>query len=74
MLSYVIYKSNINKKLKAILMAITICMPFVIGLTRINLTVHFFTDVISGLMLGGALVCLSIAWLEKYCNKKKQNK
>ena len=43
---YLIYKSNINKKSKKIYIVLCSIIIFVVGISRIYLGVHFFTDVV----------------------------
>lgn len=73
-LAYLIHKSSLPPKTKHILMISTILLPFVIGLTRINLSVHYFTDVLAGLLFGGTLVCFAIVWLEHLQKSRKSHK
>ena len=70
---YVIYKSKLSKKSKGILMSVFAAIPFIIGITRINLSVHYLTDVLAGFCLGGFFVCVSILIVE-YIEKRKQAK
>lgn len=62
--AYLICKSNIRGKAKCALITCSILLPFVIGITRVNLSVHYLTDVLAGLLLGGAFVCFAVVWLE----------
>ena len=43
---YLIYTSNLNKRSKLIYITFFSCLIFVVGLSRIYLGVHFFTDVV----------------------------
>ena len=58
--AYLIYRSNLSKKLKVTLTIITAAIPVIVGITRINLSVHFLTDVLGGLILGLGFVCIAI--------------
>lgn len=68
-LSYIIYNLNISKKIKAPLFTACIIMPFIIALTRINLSVHYLTDVIAGILFSGAVVCFAIITYQHFFNK-----
>ncbi len=72
-LLYIILKSDLNKRLKNTFALISCLMPFAIGVTRLNLTVHYLSDVLAGWCLGGAFVCVSILMVE-YIEKRKQAK
>lgn len=67
--AYLIHKSNLSNKLKKSLTAILIAMPFIISITRVNLSVHYLTDVLAGLLFGGSLVFFAIIIYEKLANK-----
>jgi undecaprenyl-diphosphatase len=67
-LAYVIARGNWDKGWGKIACGLSFCAPFLIGLTRINLSVHYPTDVAAGVLLGGAFVCFGILileWLEE---------
>ncbi len=73
-LTYIILKSDLSVKPKKILATISFLMPFVVGVTRLNLTVHYLSDVVAGWCLGGAFVCFAIVLLENIQNKKQPPK
>lgn len=73
-LAYIIINSNLGQKWKKPLAIISFVMPFLIGVTRLNLTVHYLSDVVAGWCLGGAFVCVAIVLLEYFQNKKILNK
>lgn len=55
-LAYLVFTSNLKPKLKKTLGIVLILIPVIVGITRINLSVHYLTDVIGGLIFGGGLV------------------
>lgn len=57
---YFILKSNINKNIKLFLVPLIILLICLIGVSRIYLGVHHFTDVVGGLMLGIIILSISI--------------
>lgn len=48
---YLIYKSNLNIRLKTILIAILLSLVLLIGMSRIYLGVHYASDIISGYLV-----------------------
>lgn len=68
-LAYIVSKSNINPKLKKVLTIIFMAIPFVVGLTRINLSVHYPSDVLGGLFLGSSVCLFAIVLLEHLRSK-----
>ncbi len=64
-LAYLSLKRLKNKPLKITLVAILLLLPIFIGFTRIYLGVHFPSDILAGLLLGGALTILSSVVYEK---------
>lgn len=67
--AYLIYKSNLANKKKKTLMVVLIAMPFIVSITRVNLSVHYLTDVLAGLSFGGSLVFFAIMIYEKLAYK-----
>ena len=57
---YLIYKSNINNKLKSIYIVILSLFIFIVGFSRIYLGVHFFTDVLGAFSFG---ICYLIIYI-----------
>ena len=61
---YLILKSNINKKYKMIFIPITAFIPILIYISRLMLSVHYFSDVIGGITNGLMFLTLSILIVE----------
>lgn len=62
---YFITKSNIKKSSKILLTIILSLLIILIGLSRIYLGVHYFSDVIGGLLWGGLLLFSYIKIIER---------
>lgn len=65
MLIYLIYKSNINKRLKYIFIIILSILILLIGLSRIYLGVHYASDIIAGYMVSLIYLILFIGIVNK---------
>ncbi|MBR6288490.1 MAG: phosphatase PAP2 family protein [Acholeplasmatales bacterium] len=61
---YLILKSNINKKYKMIFVPITALIPILIYISRLMLSVHYFSDIIGGITNGLMFLTLSILIVE----------
>lgn len=73
-LAYLISKSPFHPRVRRTLSSISMVIPFLVGLTRINLSVHYPTDVAAGLFFGGALACFARLAIEQIPNHRNQKK
>lgn len=73
MLILCVYKDVENKKIKYLLITIFAIYPFIIGLTRVYLGVHYITDVIGGWLLGVSLTFGIYKLLGVLYKKKKMS-
>lgn len=67
---YLIYKSNINKKSKSLFITLLVMIILVIGLSRIYLGVHYFTDVVGGFTFSLSYLIIYTSILEKIRKKE----
>lgn len=59
-IAYLIYKSNINKIIKSILITSIFILILLIGFSRIYLGVHYLSDIIGGFLLSIAYIMIFI--------------
>lgn len=71
MIIYLSCKYIKNKKLKYLVNILSVMLIFLIGISRIYLRVHYFTDVIAGWILGIVIVLMFSIIEEKIQNKKE---
>ena len=64
-LIYIIYRSDLNKSVKAISTIILTLFPILIGISRIYLGVHNASDVLGGAILAVILLLIEISIIEK---------
>jgi len=69
-LMFLIYKSNLEKKYKTILMTLLTIIIVVVGLTRMYLGVHYPSDVIGGYLITGAYLIIFISIINEKVYKK----
>lgn len=64
-ISYFIYKSNINKYFKILFISLLVIIILMVSISRIYLGAHFVSDVISGIILSSILLLIIISIMEK---------
>ena len=69
-LMFLIYKSNLEKKYKTILMTLLTIIIVVVGLTRMYLGVHYPSDIIGGYLIIGAYLIVFISIINEKVYKK----
>ena len=63
---YLIYKSNLNKKIKILLITILSLLILMKGLSRLYLGVHYATDVIAGFIVSLIILIIFTSFIKKY--------
>lgn len=64
-LTYLLYRSNLNKSVKIIILIMMLFLILLIGISRIYLGVHYTSDVIGGFLWGITLLILIIVLTKK---------
>lgn len=64
-LTYLLYRSNLNKSVKIIILIMVLFLILLIGISRIYLGVHYTSDVIGGFLWGSTLLILIIVLTKK---------
>ena len=70
-LIYFILKSKISKTYKIIFSVILCIIPLLVGISRIYLGAHFFSDVFGGALLSSMLLSSIDIIYDKTINRKK---
>ena len=65
LLSYFIYKSNLDKKYKILLISFLIILTLLIIISRIYLGAHYFSDVFGGFLLSLIILLCYVIYREK---------
>lgn len=63
-LAYIVTKNIKNKKLKSLIVTLAAIIILAIGLSRLYLGVHYFSDVLGGYIIGSIWLMLAISILE----------
>lgn len=71
LLLYLIRKHCKNEKLKAALSVLCTCLMLLIGPSRLYVGVHWATDVSCGMLIGAAVLAVTILILERMCDKRE---
>lgn len=69
-LAVLVMRSNLKKTYKKVVSGLLILWAIAIGFSRIYLGVHYFTDVVGGLLLGTLFTMLFWLWSQKYPVKR----
>lgn len=64
-LTYLLYRSKLNKSVKIIILIMMLFLILLIGISRIYLGVHYTSDVIGGFLWGSTLLILIIVLTKK---------
>ncbi len=67
-LIYLVWQTNINKKIKIGITIILSILILLIGLSRIYLGVHYFTDVVAGFVCSTIYLLIFTDYVKKYLN------
>ena len=73
MLIYLVYKYINNKNVRITLYVICPLVIFLVGISRIYLRVHYFTDVLGGWCLGIAISLITSCIIDKINNKNSRS-
>lgn len=73
MLMYLVYKYINNKNVRITLYVICPLVIFLVGISRIYLRVHYFTDVLGGWCLGIAISLITSCIIDKINNKNSRS-
>ena len=65
---YLIYENVKNKKVRNLLIILLSIMPILIGFSRIYLRVHYFSDVLAGIIVGTISITIFVTFI---CKKIK---
>ncbi len=62
---YLIYENVKNKKVRNLLIILLSIMPILIGFSRIYLRVHYFSDVLAGIIVGIISITIFVSFIYK---------
>lgn len=71
-LIYASYRYIANKRVKAVVMGILTIIMLLVGISRIYLRVHYFSDILAGWTLGGMVTLITIYSIHKVEEKKQK--
>ncbi|MGD6801985.1 phosphatase PAP2 family protein [Rossellomorea vietnamensis] len=73
-LIYLVVRSHLNKKLKWLVSTSLVIWVLTVAISRIFVEVHYFTDIIAGLVIGLLWLLVCIGCLEMLLHKKVKKK
>lgn len=74
LIMYMIWKSNLNKRVKVLYFSLLFILIILISLSRIYLGVHYASDVFGGVLISTSYLILFTSAVSKYLPNKKSSK